>query len=121
MDLEQAVAARIRELRTHRGLTQAELARRMGITEGNVSRLETGGRAPSLRTIARVAAALGVEPAELLTRGDVATSAGQAPYVWRICSALEAQPAAVQEMAAAVVDTIVARVGRMAKTDSGPD
>lgn len=50
----------IRHLRTSAGLSQEELARRLGTTQSGVSRLENGGGAGiRLDTLARVAVAVG--------------------------------------------------------------
>jgi HTH-type transcriptional regulator / antitoxin HipB len=51
----------VRALREAQHLSQAELARRMGSTQPAVARLEAGRVAPSLDTLDRAAAALGVE------------------------------------------------------------
>jgi len=48
-------------LRTEAGLTQAELARRMGTTQSAIARIEGGGARPSLDTLERLAAAVGKE------------------------------------------------------------
>lgn len=51
-----------RELVTARaraGLTQAEVAERMGTTQSVVARLEGGRRQPSMRTVQRYAQAIG--------------------------------------------------------------
>jgi DNA-binding XRE family transcriptional regulator len=45
--------------RTRAGLTQAEVAERMGTTQSVVARLEGGKRQPSLRTVQRYAQAIG--------------------------------------------------------------
>jgi ribosome-binding protein aMBF1 (putative translation factor) len=45
--------------RTRSGMTQRELARRMGTSETAVARLESGFHLPSTETLRRVAAALG--------------------------------------------------------------
>jgi len=45
--------------RTRRGMTQRELARRMGTSETAVARLESGFHLPSTETLRRLAAALG--------------------------------------------------------------
>lgn len=45
--------------RTRAGLTQSEVAQRMGTTQSVVARLESGKRAPSLRTVQRYASAVG--------------------------------------------------------------
>ena len=63
------ILLRIRELRRARGWTQTELARRAGIRQATVSRLE--GNAVSsvnLRVIEKLAAALEVDPGYLLVR-----------------------------------------------------
>ena len=51
----------LRTLREAQHLSQAELARRMGSTQPAIARLEAGRVAPSLDTLDRAAAALGVE------------------------------------------------------------
>lgn len=48
-------------------MTQEALAHRAGVHRSYVGSLETGGRNPSLETIARLAVALGVDIAELVT------------------------------------------------------
>jgi transcriptional regulator with XRE-family HTH domain len=59
-------AARLRELRRARGMTQAELARLAHVTTTYIGRLENEGAAPGIDLVARLAAALGVELADLL-------------------------------------------------------
>ena len=63
---EQARAAyevgrMVRELREARGLSQRELAERMGTTQSVVGRLEAGGSRPTIVTLERVAHALGLQ------------------------------------------------------------
>jgi DNA-binding XRE family transcriptional regulator len=57
---------RLRALRLAAGLTQAELARRTGIHRPNIARVEAGRHTPSLETLARLAAAIGVPTARVL-------------------------------------------------------
>jgi DNA-binding XRE family transcriptional regulator len=57
---------RLRELRQGAGLTQAELARRTGIHRPNIARVEAGRHTPSLETLARLAAAIGVPTTRVL-------------------------------------------------------
>ncbi|ODC02575.1 XRE family transcriptional regulator [Terasakiispira papahanaumokuakeensis] len=49
------------KMRTAAGLTQDELARRMGTQKSNISRLEKGGTNPSWGTLKRYAHACGFE------------------------------------------------------------
>lgn len=63
------LGARLRELRLAAGLTQAELARRTGIHRPNIARVEAGRHTPSLETLARLAAAIGVPTTHVLHEG----------------------------------------------------
>ena len=56
---EFSLARELIEARTRAGLSQAELAHRMGTTQSAIARLESGKSPPSMRTIARIAAATG--------------------------------------------------------------
>jgi transcriptional regulator with XRE-family HTH domain len=62
-----ALAENLRRLRASRYLSQSELAAKAGISKPTVLRLERGDCLPHPRTIRALAAALGVEPAELAT------------------------------------------------------
>ena len=53
----ELIAARIRA-----GLTQAELAKRMGTTQSAIARLESGARLPSVKTLLRFAKATKSRP-----------------------------------------------------------
>jgi transcriptional regulator with XRE-family HTH domain len=48
-------------LRTEAGLTQAELAERMGTTQSAIARMEGGGSRPTLETFEKLAVAVGAE------------------------------------------------------------
>jgi HTH-type transcriptional regulator/antitoxin HipB len=56
-----ALAEAVRRARERLGMTQAKLAARIGSTQPAVARLEAGGVTPSLSTLRRIAAALGLE------------------------------------------------------------
>jgi transcriptional regulator with XRE-family HTH domain len=51
----------VHRLRTGAGLTQAELAHRMGTTQSAIARMEGGGTRPTLETLEKLAAAVGGE------------------------------------------------------------
>jgi DNA-binding transcriptional regulator YiaG len=63
LNLEALVA-----LRTLAGMSQAELARRSGLSQGHISELERGDKTPREITVKRLANALGVSMTALLTR-----------------------------------------------------
>jgi len=51
----------VHRLRTEAGLTQAELAERMGTTQSAIARMEGGGTRPTLETLEKLAGAVGGE------------------------------------------------------------
>ena len=59
LEYEFSLACELIEARVRAGLSQAELAQRMGTTQSAIARLESGKAPPSMRTIARIAAATG--------------------------------------------------------------
>lgn len=56
----------IREWRKFRGLTQSELGRRAGLTDGAISHVETGISAYTQKMLEAVAPVLGCTPGDLL-------------------------------------------------------
>ncbi len=63
---------RIRELREQRGMTTAQLAAAAGTSQPQITRLERGERKLSEEWMVRIAAALGVTPADLLASATLA-------------------------------------------------
>ena len=59
------IAERVRQERERRGVTQAELAARIGSSQPALARLEAGGVTPSFDTLRRIAEALGLELVEI--------------------------------------------------------
>ena len=55
------VAQLVHDLRTSAGLTQRQLADRMGTTQSVISRLEQAGRLPTLEMLRRIAVATGAD------------------------------------------------------------
>ena len=54
-----ALRALVHRVRTDAGLTQAELADRMGTTQSAIARMEGGGVRPTLETLEKLARAIG--------------------------------------------------------------
>ncbi len=65
-DSAARIGRRVRAVREQRGLTQEALAEKAGMKAPNLSRVEAGKHVPSLPTLERVAAALGVRVADLV-------------------------------------------------------
>jgi len=59
--LAAEVGERVRVARERAGLTQRELAARMGTSQAAIARLEAGGVGATLTTLHRVASAVGLE------------------------------------------------------------
>ena len=57
-DPEGVIGKRIRKLRQEKGLSQADVGKRMGVLRSYISRVENGHTVPSLETLERLAAAL---------------------------------------------------------------
>ncbi len=66
---EFAMARELIAARTHAGLTQAEVAERMGTGQSTVARLESGKGTPSLRSVQRYAQAVGYRAVVRLVHG----------------------------------------------------
>jgi transcriptional regulator with XRE-family HTH domain len=65
-------AATLRRERLRQFWSQADLAARAGVSKLTISRLETGERAPSLRTVRALAQALGLAPGQLADPEELA-------------------------------------------------
>ncbi len=66
MDLREILAANLRRLRHKKGISQENLAYEAGVNRIYVSKLEKGVSYPGLEIIGKLAAVLGVPPADLL-------------------------------------------------------
>jgi transcriptional regulator with XRE-family HTH domain len=60
MDIRQIFPSRLKEARTRTGLSQSELAKRCGISQGTMSGFENGSSVPNLEVAADLAETLGV-------------------------------------------------------------
>ena len=62
------VEMRLREVRTAAGLTQAQLAEKAGLDQGQVSRIEANATMISLDVLNRLCRALKCQPGDILVR-----------------------------------------------------
>ena len=63
------MALQVIDLREKHGLTQAQLAERCGVDQGDISRIERGSTSPTARTLQRIAQALDAD-VRLVARGS---------------------------------------------------
>lgn len=57
---------KLREVREAKFVTQVELAKKAGVSETTIVRLEAGTHNPRVSTVRKLAVALGVKPAALV-------------------------------------------------------
>jgi transcriptional regulator with XRE-family HTH domain len=69
MDIRKLFGANVRRHREAAGISQAEVAVRMGVDRAYVSMIERGAQNATLHSIWEVAQALQVRPADLLAEG----------------------------------------------------
>lgn len=67
---EFEIARSLIEARAKAGLTQAEVAKRMGTKQSVVARIESGSQLPSMKSVIRYASAVGTHPVLQLVPGD---------------------------------------------------
>jgi transcriptional regulator with XRE-family HTH domain len=75
LSLARAVAAKVIVYRSEHGLSQRDLAKRLGMTQPQVARLENGEHEPAQSTLMRLASGLGME------FNISITAAGRAPVL----------------------------------------
>ena len=68
MDIRKVIGRNVRDIRQDRIWSQEELADRAGVHRTYISQVERGVTNPTATVIAKIADALGVEPAELMVR-----------------------------------------------------
>lgn len=61
LEPEFAIMQAMIDARKNSGLTQKELSEKTGIAQADISKLENGSANPSLRTLRRIAAGLGMQ------------------------------------------------------------
>jgi len=66
------LGTRLKQLRKTRKMNQAQLAESAGVEVNTISRYETGGIAPSIEQLLKLAKALNVSPMEILPPQDPA-------------------------------------------------
>lgn len=85
--IEQALARNLREWRTKRGWSQAELATRAGLSKGMLVQVEQAQTNPSIATLCKLANALGVALPRLVEIDDEPVvrrvAADEVTWLWR--------------------------------------
>lgn len=79
------IGDRIRALRKEKGLTQKELAQKLGVSASMVGQYETNVRKPKLETLEKFASSLGVSITEIVDISDVSPSLNAAIPLFLKC------------------------------------
>lgn len=66
------IGRRLRQLREAQGMTQTELAERVGVSQSHISDVELNQRMPSMRILVKLAESLGVGVGDLFNGGKEA-------------------------------------------------
>jgi len=101
--LELQFGALVRHHRKRAGLSQAQLAEKIGRQPNAVQKLETGKSRPTFETLVRLAQALDVDVRDLFGIGDFAARDGNKDSLVRILKAVS--PLSEQELA--IVDAML--------------
>jgi transcriptional regulator with XRE-family HTH domain len=104
------IGERLRALRKKRGLSQGDIERATGMLRAYTSRVEHGRTIPSLETIERFAAALGVPIHELFREGTkqpAALSPEEDPFLRLIAGYVSKMEAADRDLLLALANRVV--------------
>ena len=71
MDLGRVLGETLMRVRRGAGVTQGEMARRLGLSRPTLNRLESASQNATLRTLAQLCRALRCEPGDLFRPGQV--------------------------------------------------
>ena len=98
------IGRNIRNLRKEKGLSQAELARKTGVSQKVISAYERNYRLPSSTFIPVVAETLGTTPDALYDTGEGKSSGLKKSSLWKIVERLDGIPEKEREEAFAMID-----------------
>ena len=104
--MKKTLGAMIAELRKQHGMTQLELAEKMGVTDKAVSKWERDLSCPDINSLPTLAEILGVSVEELMQIKKEAAEEEEAPKVSKLVEIMEIAPKAVA-MAMGVAVTVL--------------
>lgn len=105
-ELAQVVGSRIKELRTHRGLSQRALSQQLRLSKSMVAKYELGIHAPSVTVLVRLADRLGVTLDHLMGR-DERDGGIRNPRLVRCLAGIESMDAGSQALVVDAIEAIV--------------
>ena len=103
---QDGVGARLARIRKERGLSQTELAERVGVIQRVVSHYETGRTRIPTETLFKLADVLNVSVYELLGRATTPPRAPKNKKLWKVFEKLEALPPHDQKVVLRYIDAV---------------
>jgi transcriptional regulator with XRE-family HTH domain len=85
-DVRRLVGDRVQVLRKRKGLSQEELAGRVGIDTKSLSRLERGAHYPSLETLEKIRGEIGVELKDFFDFDERPSAEEMRDYLLRVAT-----------------------------------
>ncbi|NPV54795.1 MAG: helix-turn-helix transcriptional regulator [Firmicutes bacterium] len=64
--MDRQIGEQIQRIRKAKGISQADLARASGLAQSFISSVESGQKSPTVRSLIKLAEALGVPPEKIL-------------------------------------------------------
>jgi transcriptional regulator with XRE-family HTH domain len=110
-----AIGERIRRARLARGLTQTELGKKVGVSQGMVTYYEVRGVSPAPTLLVRLARVLKVSVEELVGEKARATTADDAPeslQLWRRFKKVQALPPQDRKSVLKMIDALAEQAAR---------
>ncbi|MCB9742236.1 MAG: helix-turn-helix transcriptional regulator [Alphaproteobacteria bacterium] len=101
--IAKRLGERLRALRLRQGLTQQDLADRVGVSPPEISKYERARRAPSLESLAALAEGLGLPLSEVVAFEG---SENASPELQRILHRLHGQPPETVALVARLVEVV---------------
>lgn len=100
---------RIAKLRKDQGITQVQLADRLGVSQQTITAYEVGRRRIQVSALPVIAQALGVSVEELVSANVKPSKRGPAPKIQQQLERLSQLPRARQRMVSEVLDSLLAQ------------
>ena len=100
---------RIAKLRKDQGITQVQLAERLGVSQQTITAYEVGRRRIQVSALPVIAQALGVGIEELVSANAKPAKRGPAPKIQQQLERVSQLPRARQRMVSEVLDSLLAQ------------
>ncbi|KAF1687875.1 transcriptional regulator [Pseudoxanthomonas broegbernensis] len=101
------MGARIAQLRKHQGITQAQLAEWLGVSQQTITAYEVGRRRIQVSALPTIARALGVSVEELIGAPTTPAKRGPAPKLQQQLERITRLPKAQQRFVMQMIDTVL--------------